>query len=79
MNRFHFKIYSDRNGILVFSSLTDLQLNWKLKIADQTTKRQKFTQLHKLQLLYSDLCQPRLLYLEITFPYIHHSNGSTDR
>lgn len=75
MNRFHFNIYSDRNGVVMYSPLMDLQLNWKLKLVDQTTKRQKLTQLHKLQLIYCDLCQ---LYLAIMFCYIHHSNGSID-
>lgn len=56
---------SDRNSIVVYSSLMDLQLSWKLKIVDQTTKKQKLIQLHKLQLIYSDLCQLRFLYLEI--------------
>lgn len=65
MNRFHFKMCSDRNSIVVYSSLMDLQLSWKLKIVDQTTKKQKLIQLHKLQLIYSDLCQLRFLYLEI--------------
>lgn len=71
------KIYSKTNGNLLYF-LMDLQINWKLKIVDSAVEKQTLTQLHKIQLIYSDLCQLKLLYLDVLFSYSHHSNGSTD-